>query len=82
MTAIAPRPAIPQTSFIPRQRDRRRAIGDLLSAVTRVLDRRTDLLLMRGAFEDVLRRIVPVRSVHLRSAGNRWAMAADGTAGA
>ncbi len=82
MTAIAPRPAIPQTSFIPRQRDRRRAIGDLLSAVTRVLDRRTDLLLMRGAFEEVLRRIVPVRSVHLRNAGNRWAMAADGTAGA
>ena len=45
---------------------------DLLAALTRALDRRLDVSLMRGAFETALRRIVPVRSVHLREIGNRW----------
>ena len=40
----------------PRQRDRRQALGDLLSALTRALDRRSDISLMRGAFEETLRR--------------------------
>ena len=56
----------------PRQRDRRQALGDLLEALTRSLDRRNDISLMRGAFEEMLRRVVPVRTVQLREAGSRW----------
>ena len=78
MTALVSCPATPPASFVPRQRDRRRALGELLTAVTRALDRRVDLPLMRGAFEEMLRRVVPVRSVQLREAGNRW----NGTEGA
>jgi hypothetical protein len=65
--------------FTPRQRDRRQAIGELLSALTRSLDRRLDVSLMRGAFEETLRRIVPVRSVQLRDMGSRWSRRADGS---
>ena len=64
-------------SRTPRQRDRRQALGELLAAVTRSLDRRYDISLMRGAFEETLRRIVPVRSVQLREAGSRWAVRVD-----
>ena len=60
------------SSYAPRQRDRREAMPDLLAALTRALDRRFDVSLMRGAFETALCRIVPVRSVHLRENGNRW----------
>jgi len=74
-------PATPQGPAIPRQRDRRGAIGDLLTAITRALDRGADILLMRGAFEDMLRRIVPVRSIRLRGSGNRWGAACDGAGG-
>jgi len=56
---------------IPRQRDRRRALGDLLTALTRSLDRRFDISLMRGAFEEALRRSLPLRAVHLKEAGAR-----------
>src|SRR5262249_22608312 len=48
------------------------ALGDLLAALTRILDRRTDVPLMRGAFEAMLARVVPVRAVHLRDANGRW----------
>lgn len=75
MTAIVPNPA-PEIQR-PRQRDRRQGLGDLLTAVTRVLDRRGDVALMRGAFEETLRRVVSVRSVQLREAGNRWMTRAD-----
>jgi DNA-binding NtrC family response regulator len=64
-------------SHVPRQRDRRTAFGELLTAVLRVLDRRLDVSLMRGAFETALRRTLPLRSVRLREAGNRWSGAAD-----
>src|ERR1700746_4007491 len=56
----------------PRRRDRRRALGDLLAALTRLLDRRLDVSLMRGSFEATLRRALPVRTIHLREGGNRW----------
>ena len=56
----------------PRQRERRQAFGDLLAALTRGLDRRSDVSLMRGAFEEMLRRVVPVRSVQLRELAGRW----------
>jgi DNA-binding NtrC family response regulator len=58
--------------YIPRQRDRREAVSEMLASLTRALDQRLDVSLMRGAFETALRRVVPVRSVHLREAGSRW----------
>jgi len=56
----------------PRQRDRRLALASVLKAVTRALDRRLDISLMRGAFESTLRRALSLRSVRLREAGSRW----------
>ena len=56
----------------PRQRDRREAVSELLTALTRALDHRLDVSLMRGAFESALGKVVPVRSVHLREIGSRW----------
>src|SRR5206468_3266616 len=46
---------------------------ELLAALTRSLDRRSDISLMRGAFEETLRHIVAVRTIQLREAGSRWA---------
>jgi DNA-binding NtrC family response regulator len=60
------------TSHPPRQRERRQAFGDLLAVLTRGLDRRSDISLLRGAFEEMLRKIVPVRTVHLRNVAGRW----------
>ena len=59
-------------SSMPRQRDRRQAIAEVLAALTRSLDRRHDISLMRGVFEQTLRRVVPVRTVQLREPGSRW----------
>src|SRR3954454_1640562 len=56
----------------PRQRDRRQAIPALLSALARALDRRHDVSLIRGVFEQTLRQVVPLRTVQLREAGSRW----------
>ncbi len=61
----------------PRRRDRRRGFAELLGVIARSLDRRGDAPFMRGAFEDALRRIVPVRSVRLRDAAHRWPTAVD-----
>src|SRR6266545_3613638 len=55
-----------------RQRERRHAFADLLAGLTRALDRRNDISLMRGAFEEMMRRVVPVRTIQLREAGSRW----------
>jgi len=60
------------STYTSRQRDRREAVPELIAAVTRALDRRFDVSLMRGAFETALSRIVPVRTVHLRENGSRW----------
>jgi DNA-binding NtrC family response regulator len=56
-----------------RRRDRRRGISEVLAALTRSLDRHLDISLIRGEFEDALRRIVPVRAVQLRETDSRWA---------
>jgi DNA-binding NtrC family response regulator len=72
-------PAMPSPT--PRQRDRRVALAELLSALTRALDRRNDISLMRGAFEQALRRMVPVRTVQLRDAGSRWFGRIEGVSG-
>jgi DNA-binding NtrC family response regulator len=63
----------------PRQRERRRGLGDLLAALTGSFDRR-DLSLVRGAFEDALRRMLRLRSVQLRDLGSRWAGRLEDTA--
>jgi transcriptional regulator with PAS, ATPase and Fis domain len=65
----------------PRQRDRREALTDLFSALTRALDRQSDVSLMRGAFEQMVRRLVPVRTLHLRDAGSRWSGRIDSGSG-
>ncbi len=62
----------------PRQRDRRRALGELMATLARSLDRQLDISLIRGEFEDALRRAVPVRSVQLRETGSRWAGRIEG----
>ena len=68
--------------FTPRQRDRRQGLTDLFSALTRALDRQSDVSLMRGTFEQMVRRLVPVRSVHLREVGSRWSARADSSVAA
>jgi len=59
-------------STTPRQRDRRNAVADMVAALTRALDRRHDVALMRGVFEQTLRRVVPLRTVQLREGNGRW----------
>ena len=85
-----PSPAVPVAPVVPvvpglhvpRQRDRRQALAELLGALTRALDKRQDISLMRGAFEETLRRVVPVRAIQLREASSRWAGHLAGTHGA
>jgi transcriptional regulator with PAS, ATPase and Fis domain len=58
--------------FVSRQRDRRRGLESLLSALSESLGNHDDPSLLRGAFEDAMRRMLPVRSVQLREDGGRW----------
>ena len=55
-----------------RQRERRRGFTNLVAVLCQSLGEQSDASLMRGAFEEMLRRIVPVRSVTLRDASSRW----------
>ena len=57
---------------VERRRDRRLGLGDLLAALSRAIGDRADSFLLRGAFEETLRRLVPVRSVRLRDNTGRW----------
>lgn len=72
-------------SFTPRTRDRRSGIRELLVALSRAVADRSDPSLLRGSFEETLRRVVPVRTVRLRDATSRWisraAEAPDGVQG-
>lgn len=77
METLVAQPDGARSSHMPRQRERRQALADLLATLTRGLDRKSDVSLMRGAFEQMLARIVPVRSVHLRE-GSRWTTRLDG----
>jgi len=70
------------TVHMPRQRERREGFGELLATLTRGLAQRDDVSLMRGAFEEMLRRVVPVRSVQLRELSGRWPQRTDGAVGA
>jgi transcriptional regulator with PAS, ATPase and Fis domain len=72
MTAPSRSASSPSLAHVPRQRDRRQALADLLGALTRALCQSGEAAPMRGAFEQMLRRLVPVRSIHLRDVGGRW----------
>src|SRR6202171_4792448 len=79
MTAVV---SGPDVKCSPRRRERRRAFGELLTALTRTLDNRADASLMRGAFEESLRRLIPVRSIQLRESVSRWIRQTEGNVGA
>ncbi|HXD72269.1 MAG TPA: sigma-54 dependent transcriptional regulator, partial [Vicinamibacterales bacterium] len=66
------------SSHVPRRRDRRRGFAELLAVIARNLDRRGDVAFVRGAFEETLRRIVPIRTARLRENGQRWPLAPEG----
>jgi transcriptional regulator with PAS, ATPase and Fis domain len=65
-----------------RQQDRRRIHEHLLTAITRAIDRREDLSAMRSAFEEALRRALPIRTVQLKDPSSRWSARPDANAGA
>src|SRR5580704_116398 len=79
MTAVVSGPDVKYSS---RRRERRGAFGEILAALTRTLDSRGDTSLMRGAFEESLRRVLPVRSIQLRERASRWVRQRDGNDGA
>lgn len=66
-------PSLESGALAPRRRDRRAGIGDLLIAVSRAIGDRTDVSSVRGAFEQALRRLLPVRSIQLRDGGAKRA---------
>jgi two-component system response regulator HydG len=70
------------TVHMPRQRERRERFGELLATLAHGLEQHGDVSLMRGAFEEMLRRVVPVRSIQLREVSGRWPQRADGAVGA
>src|SRR3989441_3729099 len=64
--------AVNAVNYVPRQRDRRQALCEMLATLTRFLDKGQDISLMRSAFEEMLRRVVPVRAIQLRESNSRW----------
>lgn len=79
MTVPAAAPTLRSLAHVPRQRERRGALGILLETLVRNLDRQ-DISLMRGALEEMVRHLVPVRSVVLRD-GGLWASRLDTVTG-
>jgi DNA-binding NtrC family response regulator len=59
-------------AFRARQCDRRRALTALLTALSRSVGRHGDPTLLRAAFEEGLRRALPVRTVQLKDFRSRW----------
>ena len=82
MATLESHPDQDDATRAPRQRERRRALGDLVAAVARALADGSDTSLMRGAFEQMLQRLVPLRAVHLRDKQSRWPRSEPGTGGA
>ncbi|HEY7286833.1 MAG TPA: sigma 54-interacting transcriptional regulator [Vicinamibacterales bacterium] len=82
MAGDTPDPAAQEHIAIRRQQDRRRGPDNLLTAITRVIDRRESLSAMRSAFEETLRRVLPVRTVTLKDPSCRWSARPDPNAGA
>jgi transcriptional regulator with PAS, ATPase and Fis domain len=77
-TPAAGGPAAPYT---PRQRERRRGLTELVTSLTRLLDKPANASAMRGTFEEMVRRIVPVRTVQLREMSSRWSGRRDSNQG-
>ena len=68
---------------VPRKRDRRQGLGELLIALSRCVGERSDPATIRGSFEETMRRVLSVRSVRLRDGNSRWtSRAAELTDGA
>ena len=65
-----------------RRQDRRQGHRNLLTAVTRLIDRREDLSAMRSAFEDALRRALPIRTAQLKDPSSPWSARQDPGGGA
>jgi len=55
-----------------RQRDRRESLSALLVALSRSLTTQSGMSMMREAFEQAIRRMVPVRAIRLRDSRSRW----------
>jgi DNA-binding NtrC family response regulator len=79
MTIRAAEATAPDRIRAPRRRERRLGFGALLAALTRGLDARDDVALLRGTFETMLRRVVPVRTIHLRDLNGRWSSRDEST---
>jgi transcriptional regulator with PAS, ATPase and Fis domain len=58
--------------ILPRGRDRRAGLDDVVAALSRSVGDRTDAGLLRGAFEHAVRTVLQLRSVQLRDNGSRW----------
>ncbi len=63
---------VEESSVLRRQRDRRRGLGDVLATLARAVSGRADAGQLRGAFEESLKRALPVRSIVLRDRASRW----------
>jgi len=55
-----------------RHRDRRRALGEVLTTLARAVAGRGETGSLRSAFEEALLRVLPVRSIVLRDQASRW----------
>src|SRR5262245_20996704 len=64
----------------PRKSDRPSGFAELLATLARTIGSRGETALLRGAFEEVVRRSLSVRSVHLRDASSRWGQRPDTSA--
>lgn len=70
MTNRAPLP--PANSRTPRRCERRQEFGVLLTTLSHALERAGDIRLLRTSFEDMLRRVVPARTIRLHDGIGRW----------
>ncbi len=61
-----------ESSVSRRQRDRRRGLGDVLATLARAVSGRAEAGQVRGAFDESLKRALPVRSIVLRDRASRW----------
>ncbi len=59
-------------AVVPRQRDRRRGLRDVLEAVARAVEQRPEAPLLRSTFETALRQAIPGCAIQLRELGPRW----------
>jgi transcriptional regulator with PAS, ATPase and Fis domain len=71
-----------EKSFHARHRDRRHTWAALLTTLSRTLARREDVALIRGAFEESLRRSLPVRTVQLKDPTSGWTTRQESAPGA